>query len=590
MKICPPVSGWWGAQALFAYALTVACAAEPVVVFEDNFDSGQSAPSVGSYPVFKAVTLPPSETDFANPPPPVAGQVLRLDRTDISGQKKVIALLDRPAAVGDKVRVEFDACRERGSALQFGFGSAMGGVAMGANHFYTIILSLDSDGSISVYNGEKYEKVPDVTQVQGQWQHYILEFVVGSNHVTLTAGSVTVSIQGPFASDLASVDSVDEVFFSTGSEDVSGQFDNLIISLPGVGAALQNLPVFGRISWQAGKLPFVGDGPRAGISGMGMCAAGDKIFLAGGFIRKGDGSQDVNRKSAKWVYAYDIKTARWQQLPDLPERSEYGRLTARDQTLYFAGGAAYSVVNGAVGPYLPSDSAYSLNLADVASGWKKLPSLSFGRTHFAFGSVGDRLLVAGGNEYDLAEKGYSARTIRDQTAMLDLSSLPAGWKAQTPLPSPPRGWGASATARGRLWVFGGVTFLDGPSKKNKEVRFNETLSFDPATNSWTQHAPSPLKMSGWAAATYQDRYIILIGGYGSPDGNKPSMNDQPLVYDIEHDRWMRFEHSVIPAGGVFNDPGFAVHGDSLFLSGGEGNGGSHFNHWLIGKISRPNEQ
>lgn len=83
--------------------------------------------------------------------------------------------------------------------------------------------------------------------------------------------------------------------------------------------------------------------------------------------------------------------------------------------------------------------------------------------------------------------------------------------------------------------------------RNKEVRFNETLSFDPATNSWTQHAPSPLKISGWAATTYQDRYIILIGGYGSPDGKKPSMNDQPLVYDIERDRWMRFERSAVPA-------------------------------------------
>ena len=56
-----------------------------------------------------------------------------------------------------------------------------------------------------------------------------------------------------------------------------------------------------------------------------------------------------------------------------------------------------------------------------------------------------------------------------------------------------------------------------------------------------------------------------------------------FVYDTQEDRWLRCT-SPLPPGGFFNDPGVCLIGDTIYVAGGEGGGGSHFNHFLIGKI------
>jgi hypothetical protein len=56
-----------------------------------------------------------------------------------------------------------------------------------------------------------------------------------------------------------------------------------------------------------------------------------------------------------------------------------------------------------------------------------------------------------------------------------------------------------------------------------------------------------------------------------------------LVHDAHTDRWSRLD-GPLPVGGVFNDPGVAVLGDTLYVAGGEGPLGSHFRHFLSGHL------
>ena len=578
-----------------ALALGTASAADPVIVFQDDFEATTEAtvsyPNQGHYADFKATVLPLSELKSDTAGTDSVGNVLQLARSEKlqTGHRRVIARLDRSVQAGEHVRLEFDVRLGQGKALQFGFGSSAGGIQMAPESFYSVIVSFSENGKVAVYDGTKYVKVPDLIVTPGQWQHCTLDFIAGSEELNLQLGENRAVIFGPFAEKVSPVPFVEEIFFSTASDEVTGEFDNVKVSIVD-NDALSALPVFGRIVWHRDSMPFIRVGPKGGVSGVGMCAWGNRIFVAGGFLGKGDigdGSLEPNNKTSKWVYAYDVDTKSWERLPDLPSRSEYGRMVAVAGKLYFVGGAAYLNDGGRLGRYLPSAAVHVLSLAAPSLSWEPMPPLLEGRTHFALGTVGNLLIAVGGNVYDSAERGYSPRTVRSETAVLNLAAPKNGWVKQEAAPDPARGWAAAAACQGRLWVFGGLSFQS-LGKKNSRGRLPETLSYDPATDRWSRHAPAPVEISGWGGAAYLDRYVILIGGHGGPRGVRARMNVTPLVYDTAEDCWLRLEQSVTPTGGDLNDPGVAICGDAIYVAGAEGAGGTHYNHWLVGRIERFN--
>lgn len=329
---------------------------------------------------------------------------------------------------------------------------------------------------------------------------------------------------------------------------------------------LKALPVFGEIIWSVKELPFIGKGPHAGVSGAGMSLVNGKIYLAGGFIPAGDGTQELGCRTSRWAHCYDPKTDQWTQLPDLPARREYTRSIATQDAVYVLGGGAQGK------PFTASADVYRLDVNATPPAWKTGAPLSVPRTHMATDRVGDFMIVAGGNRYDFAEKGYSPRTIQNVTDVLDLAHPEAGWKQRTPIPGSPRGWSASAVVGDKFYMLGGVTWTP-----NARVRLQECLSYDPAKDEWQKLADFPMPISGWEGATLDDRHIMVVGGAGN------GWNDLAFVYDTKENRWLRCT-SPLPPGAVFNDPGVCVIGDTIYVAGGEGSGGSHFNHFLVGKI------
>ncbi len=336
--------------------------------------------------------------------------------------------------------------------------------------------------------------------------------------------------------------------------------------------AVRDLPVCGTIQWTVKEMPFVEKGPHGGISGMGMVAIAGKVYVMGGFIPAGDETDDPSRRTSRWAHRYDPESNAWTGLPDMPARREYTRAIATDKDVFVLGGAVQ------MRPTVPSAEVFRLDVSQKMLKWRAFSSLTVPRTHMAVGKVGRYLVVAGGNKYDLAEKGYSEATIQNVTEVFDLTRPDRGWMQRTPIPGRARGWTASSVLNGKLYLLGGVTFAgDGKETPRSRTRLQESLSFDPVHDKWAHLADAPIPISGWQSAPYRDRYLIVVGGAST------LWNDVPFLYDVVADRWMRIA-SPLPPGGLFNDPGVAIIEDTIYVAGAEGPGGSHFNHFLVGKI------
>ena len=358
----------------------------------------------------------------------------------------------------------------------------------------------------------------------------------------------------------------------------------LSASLP---AEWSELPLFGSISWETHHLPWVEEGPYAGISGMAMASDGQRICLCGGFIPGGDETDDSNsRRTSHWTWILDTTDGSWQRLQDAPVRREYTRGIYSNNAFYMIGGGCQ---------YRNEDPRYRvhgdvvrLDLTQQPAVWQVHSQLNVPRTHTSVGQVGRYLIVAGGNEYEYAEKGYSPSTIRGTNEVFDLTNPESGWQQKRPLPGHPRGWCASVVAGERMSLFGGLTW----TAPGVTLGLRETLHYDPTTDQWETGTPSPLAVSGWEGALYADRYVLMAGGVVRSlrePADSIVWSDVVWAHDLQEDRWLRVE-GLLPPGAVFNDPGVAIIDDTIYVIGAEGPYGSHYDYLLIGRIQRAEAQ
>ena len=341
---------------------------------------------------------------------------------------------------------------------------------------------------------------------------------------------------------------------------------------------VRELPNFGRIDWRVTTMPFIKAGPHAGVSGAGMVALDGSIYFLAGFIPAGDGTDHASYRTSRWVHRFDSLTGRWSQLPDLPGRREYTRAIASDGNVFLLGGGIQKPTPDV--NYESRNEVFRFSASAESPHWQKVASLNVPRTHMAVGVAKGHLIVVGGNRYQFADGGYSSRTIQGVTETFETAKPENGWSQRAPIPGAPRGWCASASLNGRLYVLGGLSFT--PTEegvRGPKIKHAEALAYDPVGDQWTRLADPPMAVSGWEAAPYRGRYIIAIGGVSK------RWSDLAFVYDTKDDRWMKMENPL-PVGGVVNDAGVCVIGDTIYIAGGEGPGGSHFNHFLIGKIQR----
>jgi hypothetical protein len=202
-----------------------------------------------------ALTLPVGTAPAA----PTGGDLQALRLQPASGGGRMAAVLSQPAsASGSAVKIEFDLYAS--SSVGFGFGSQIQGEAgqtSGLNPSGTrphISFSMNiASGTLSILrDGDGVPTTPNALQAAGinhatnTFQHYTIDYVLGTNQVTVTAGSqAPVAFNAPFLSatdvdfdssngsqpaTVSSLTQVDTIFFTTGSSGAIGFLDNLKVT------------------------------------------------------------------------------------------------------------------------------------------------------------------------------------------------------------------------------------------------------------------------------------------------------------------------------------------------------------------------
>lgn len=480
----------------------------------------------------------------------------------------VSTTLSRVPRVGEHVRLWFIVRLHEGK-VRFGFRCAEG-----IDVFPQVEIA-PGEQALTILNGQSSQTGLSITGET--WVNCALDYVVGADRMLLSVGKYQAPVSLAAGARPAAAG-----FF------IAAMGDAVSVNLSGIEVycvredLVDALPVFGSIHWDLAEIPHVAPGPKGGISGHGLSAVDGQLYLIGGFIPRGDETTDDGFRTSRWVYRYSPATGMWSRLPDLPQRREYIDLAqASDGVIYCVGGGEQGK---------PRYKATASVFAFAPSGdgqWRALPPMPTPRTHVSSGVVGRKLVVVGGNEYDYDVKGYAPSTLRDTVEVLDLDRPDAGWVTGAPVLGGPMGWAGTVVAGGRLYVFGGFTFVphgeDGLGKKS--VRLQRTAVYDPEQDQWEQRAPAPYAVGGWRAALYRGRYAILIGGlWKSPKARSDRWNSEPLVYDTETDVWYCLRDSATPPGGVYNDPGLAVIGDTIYVTGAEATA-AHYNYMLIGNIT-----
>lgn len=119
-------------------------------------------------------------------------------------------------------------------------------------------------------------------------------------------------------------------------------------------------------------------------------------------------------------------------------------------------------------------------------------------------------------------------------------NLKPGW---TKLAAPPAPRTDAATVWSGRQSSGRDLVMWGGYSKNGRTFHNDGFSWDPATNTWTPIAESPLAGRAGAGATFTGTEIVIWGGYG--EGNGP-LGDG-AAYDPGSDTWRLLPEAPIAA-------------------------------------------
>ena len=230
----------------------------------------------------------------------------------------------------------------------------------------------------------------------------------------------------------------------------------------------------------------------------------------------------------------------WQRLPDAPVS---GRQDVASSVIggavYIVGGFSYSA------PYSYSDFLRLGPEAAAAAGgggeggggsadtpaastwsWQRLPSFPYPLSMHAVASIGSKFYVQGGACYN--RKAFFSFTdctggtpgLGKRLYVFDTAKPTSGWTRLPDNPGPPRANAAMSSVNGSLYVLGGMTFVPKTGKvagKTTAMTLVDNWKYDTAAQKWSRLPDFPIASCNFQTngpqTSFQDRYIILIGGY-----------------------------------------------------------------------------
>ncbi len=303
----------------------------------------------------------------------------------------------------------------------------------------------------------------------------------------------------------------------------------------------QELQPLLKIAWSRG--PNLPQGFQDSDGGI----IGSELITVGGFC-SGGLEEDNRRKPGRYprgflkkAWSLDLSDPKpgWRSLPEFPGAARQGLSAARvANQLFFWGGFSYSK------PFCYHD-GWRLSKQNGQWKWDPLPRLPWPVSSSAMSVIGTKIYFFGGADYDAKQfyidtdrTGHRER-LGARMLVLDVSHLDAGWRELPSCPGTPRWVHAMAVVSGKLYVIGGAT--------GNTVRDSVGYGYvrDPD-------------------GTIRDKY-----GLPSSANPKNGLYNNVFVYDVLNNVFGTADE--LPSDN--NLPMTVIHGDEIYLLGGETGGG-----------------
>lgn len=224
--------------------------------------------------------------------------------------------------------------------------------------------------------------------------------------------------------------------------------------------------------------------PR-GANHVAVVADAGRVYALGGFLEQ-------NRNPDTNAYFYDVAEDRWTAIAPLPRPRGAAAAVFLDGRLHLIGGAsAPTAERASVGWHEVYDPK-----ADRWEGRKALPGA---RDHVGCVAEAGRIHIVGGR-FNTFE--YNTDLHHVYLAAQDT------WEVRRPLPTARSGHGLVAY-RGRYFAMGGEGGII--NKPGQQRVYGQMESYDPAADTWQQHAPMPTPRHAVGASAIGD-WIYVAGG------------------------------------------------------------------------------
>jgi N-acetylneuraminic acid mutarotase len=225
-----------------------------------------------------------------------------------------------------------------------------------------------------------------------------------------------------------------------------------------------------------------------GANHVGVVADAGRIYALGGFIGQ-------NRGSHGRAFVYEVAADRWREIAPLPRPRGAGAVIALGGRIHHIGGASDPEAERA-------SVAWHEVYDPQADRWSVLKALPAARDHAGVVAHEGRIHIVGGR----------FNTFEYNTALHHVY-LPAEdtWEERAPMPTVRSGHGL-VSYRGRFFAMGGEGGLVRGGQITQGRVFGQMESYDPAADTWQQHAPMPTPRHGLGAALCGDWVHVAGGG------------------------------------------------------------------------------
>ncbi|MEP6536504.1 MAG: kelch repeat-containing protein [Bryobacteraceae bacterium] len=274
---------------------------------------------------------------------------------------------------------------------------------------------------------------------------------------------------------------------------------------------------------------------------------GGELILAGGTAWDGD-----TKLWLKEVQIYTPAKDSWRAGPPLPRGTAYGPF------VHSTGGL--EIFGGTDGKQVHRES-WKLNSAKTA--WESTGTVP---ADVLLGAAA----LAAGDVFLFGGCPDAADLTRCSEAVWKRSS--GEWHRVSKLPGGPMALSAIASVGGQIYLFGGCSM----PVAGQVLNHAEAYKYDPRENAWTTLHNLPSASRGLSAVAVDERYIYLLGGYGT------TFSSDVLVYDTQSGSYQKASSLPVP---LMATP-FVRDGRKLYGAGGEDRPKGRSARMLVGDLAK----